>query len=164
MERRPARIVRPSAVLRRGETAQSLVEFALVIPMLLILVFGIIDFGLGLRAYIGVSSASREGARFAAVGNSAGTFSSGGSGECNGSNSTTVVGKVCSNLGGLNLSNVQDVNVTYPGGQSSGASVVVEVEYEYQYITPVRRIVNFLSAGNMSDSLTFSSSTDMRLE
>jgi hypothetical protein len=148
----------------RGERAQSLVEFAFVVPMLLILVFGIIDFGLGLRAYISVSSATREGARYAAVGNPAGTFTSGGSGECNGSTTTTVVGKTCNTLNGLDLENVEDVTVTYPDGKAPGESVVVEMEYEYEYITPVQRIVNFLSGGSISDSLTITASTDMRLE
>jgi hypothetical protein len=150
--------------LTRGEDAQSLVEFAFVVPMLLILVFGIIDFGLGLRAYISVSSATREGARYAAVGNPAGTFSSGGTGECDGSTSTTVVGKTCATLKGLDLNNIEDVSVTYPAGQAPGESVIVEMDYEYEYITPVQRIVNFLSGGAISDSLTLTAKTDMRLE
>ena len=58
---------------------------------------------MGLRAYITVAQATREGARFAAVGNPAGTFTSGGSGNCNGSTNTTVVGKVCTTMDGLNL-------------------------------------------------------------
>jgi len=150
--------------ITRGERAQSLVEFAFVVPMLLILVFGIIDFGLGLRAYISVSSATREGARYAAVGNPAGTFTAGGSGECNGSTTTTVVGKTCNTLKGLDLAHIDDVTVTYPSGKSPGESVVVEMDYEYEYITPVQRIVNFFSGGAISDSLTISARTDMRLE
>ena len=45
--------------VRRREEAQSLAEFALILPMFLILVFGVIDFGMGLRAYITLSSATR---------------------------------------------------------------------------------------------------------
>ncbi|HET6616033.1 MAG TPA: TadE family protein [Dehalococcoidia bacterium] len=150
--------------LTRGEGAQSLVEFALIVPMLLILVFGIIDFGLGLRAYISVSSATREGARYASVGNPAGSFSSGGSGECNGTTTTTVVGKTCATLKGLDLNNVDDVGVTYPSGKAPGSSVVVEMDYEYKYITPVSRLVDFFSGGSIGDSLTISAQTDMRLE
>ena len=59
------------------DVGQSLVEFAMVLPILAILVFGIIDFGMGLRAYITVAQATREGARYASVGNAAGTFTSG---------------------------------------------------------------------------------------
>lgn len=78
--------------LHRREAAQSLAEFALMLPVFLILVFGIIDFGMGLRAYISTAQATREGARFGSVGNAAGTFTSGGSGECDGATTTSVVG------------------------------------------------------------------------
>ena len=149
---------------RRRERAQSLAEFAMVLPIFLILVFGIIDFGMGLRAYITVSQASREGARYAAVGNPAGTFTSGGSGQCNGSTSTSAVGRVCSAMDGLQLSNIQSVSVTYPQGQLPGNSVRVQTQYRYQYITPVKAIVNFLSAGSMPGYITITSTTDMRLE
>ena len=148
----------------RGDGAQSLLEFALIIPMLLILVFGIIDFGMGLRAYISVSSATREGARYAAVGNPGGTFSAGGAGECDGSTSTTAVGRVCKTLNGLTLADVSNVSVTYPTGHLAGQSVNVATTYHYHYITPVHGLVNFLSGGSMPDYLTITSATDMRLE
>jgi hypothetical protein len=51
-----------------------------------------------------------------------------------------------------------------PNGRAPGESVVVELDYEYEYITPVRRIVNFLSGGNIDETLTISAKTDMRLE
>jgi Flp pilus assembly protein TadG len=150
--------------LRRREAAQSLVEFSLMLPLFLILVFGVIDFGMGLRAYISVAQATREGARFAAIGNAAGTFTSGGSGECNGSTSTTTVGKVCATMNGLDLTQVASVGVTYPNGNSPGNTVHVAASYNYQYITPLRRLVNFFSAGSLGSTITVSSSTDMRLE
>lgn len=139
-------------------------ELALILPTFLILTLGIIDFGMGLRAYISVSAATREGARYAAVGNPAGTFVSGGSGECNGSTSTTAVGKVCSTLDGLGLANISSVSVTYPNGNSPGNSVHVQTQYQYHYITPLRSVVNFVSAGALPGYLTIKSATDMRLE
>jgi hypothetical protein len=51
----------------RGDSGQSLVEFALVVPLLLLLVFGIIEFGRVYHAQLVVASAAREGARKAAV-------------------------------------------------------------------------------------------------
>jgi Flp pilus assembly protein TadG len=151
------------------EGAQSLAEFALVMPFFLILVFGIIDFGLGLRAYISLASATREGARYAAVGNPAGTsFTSGNDlGQCTSPLPTptnTTVRKVCATINGLDLDNVDSVSVTYPSGQLSGNSVKVTANYQYHYITPVHGIVNVLSGGAMPSSLTISSSSDMRLE
>lgn len=47
--------------------AQGMVEFALVLPILLLLVFGIIEFGRLLFMFASVSSASREGARYGAA-------------------------------------------------------------------------------------------------
>jgi len=149
---------------RRGEGAQSLAEFALLVPIFLILVFGIIDFGMGLRAYITVAQATREGARYGSVGNPPGTFTSGGAGDCNGSTTTSVVGRVCGTLDGLDLTDVNTVSVTYPNGATPGQSVRVRGVYHYHYITPVKALVNFLSAGSLPDYIPVSSTTDMRLE
>lgn len=55
-------------VLRRRDRGAAAVEFALVVPMLLLLVFGIIDFGRMLNVKITLTQAAREGARAAAVG------------------------------------------------------------------------------------------------
>jgi Flp pilus assembly protein TadG len=150
--------------LKKRQSGQSLVEFSLMIPVFLILVFGIIDFGMGLRAYITVAQATREGARFGSIGNPAGTFSSGGSGECNGSTQTSVVGKVCSTMGGLDLTNISTVSVTYPNGQAPGNSIRVSAQYNYEYITPISAIVGFFSGGSMGSTIPVSSTTDMRLE
>lgn len=164
----PRAVIAPAAAPKpqkaRRESGQSLVEFAIIVPVLLILVFGIIDFGMGLRAYITVTQATREGARYASVGNAAGTFSSGGTGDCDGSTSTTAVGRVCNAMSGLNLINLTSVSVTYPGGAASGQSVRVAAQYRYEYITPVRTLVNVLSGGTLDDHLTLSATTDMRLE
>lgn len=43
-------------------------EFALVLPLLVLMLFGMIQFGLLFNAYISVNHAAREGARMAAVG------------------------------------------------------------------------------------------------
>lgn len=49
---------------RRG---QSLVEFALILPVFILLLLGIVDLGRGVFAYNTVSNAAREGARLAIV-------------------------------------------------------------------------------------------------
>jgi Flp pilus assembly protein TadG len=45
----------------------ALVEFALVVPVLLLLLVGILDTGRVVNAYVTISNASREGARYAAL-------------------------------------------------------------------------------------------------
>ncbi|HEX5465236.1 MAG TPA: TadE/TadG family type IV pilus assembly protein [Candidatus Limnocylindrales bacterium] len=49
------------------ELGQGLVEFALVLPLILLLLFGAIDLGRAVYAYNTVANAARQGARVAAV-------------------------------------------------------------------------------------------------
>ena len=58
--------------LRRSERGASLVEFALVAPLLFLLVFSIIDFGRYMSAASSVNTATRESTRYgSSVGDSA---------------------------------------------------------------------------------------------
>jgi len=50
----------------KDENGQAVVEFALVAPLLLLIICGIIDFGWIFSAKIATDSCAREGARFAA--------------------------------------------------------------------------------------------------
>lgn len=52
---------------RRDEAGAELVEFALVLPILLLLVAGIVDFGFLFQRYEVVTNAAREGARTATL-------------------------------------------------------------------------------------------------
>ena len=51
---------------RRRRRGQSLVEMALILPVLLLLVAAAADFGRAFNSYIVINNAAREGARFAA--------------------------------------------------------------------------------------------------
>ena len=51
-----------------GERGASAVEFAIILPILVILVFGIVQFGIAFNKYISLTHAGREGSRLAAVG------------------------------------------------------------------------------------------------
>ena len=53
--------------LRRGERGQSLVEFVLALPILLVIVFGIVEFAAAWRSYQVVTNVAREGARLAVL-------------------------------------------------------------------------------------------------
>lgn len=53
-------------VLKR-ERGAAAVEFALVVPLLLIMLFAIIDFGWVLTQQLSVTAAAREGARYLAI-------------------------------------------------------------------------------------------------
>jgi Flp pilus assembly protein TadG len=134
----------------------------MVLPIFLILLFGIIDFGLGLRAYIALTNATREGARVGAVGEPAGTYPI----DCNAdpSDDATVVARVCTTLTGLDLDNVQSVAVDYPDGFQTGNSVAVSAQYRYDFVSPLAALIHGLTGGAIDDSLTLNSTADMRLE
>ncbi len=53
--------------LRNNEKGQSLIEFALVLPLLIIIVVGIAEFGWLFNGKITLTSAAREGARVVAI-------------------------------------------------------------------------------------------------
>lgn len=55
------------AAARRGQSSQALIEFALISPVLLLLLFGIIDLGRAVFYYDTLSHAAREGARAASL-------------------------------------------------------------------------------------------------
>jgi Flp pilus assembly protein TadG len=52
----------------RNNRGAALVEFAIVVSLLMVLLFGIIDFGWLIKDYLAINQAAREGARTAAIG------------------------------------------------------------------------------------------------
>lgn len=55
------------SIARRKQRGQELVEFALILPLLLLLMVGIFEFGYVVFAYNTLSNAVREGARYGSV-------------------------------------------------------------------------------------------------
>jgi Flp pilus assembly protein TadG len=128
------------------ERGQGLVEFVLVLPIFLLLVFAIIDFGMGFHAWLTVTNSAREGARVGAVR----------------ATQAEIVQKVQDTSDSLDQS---DMTITVTNAQGTpGTSVVVDVDYEYTLITPLDNILGMISGGSVGPTLTFSSSADMRLE
>ena len=68
MPARPARRRRPATRLL-GERGAAAVEFALVVPLLVVLLFGIIEYSKALNTQSTLAAAAREGARSMALGN-----------------------------------------------------------------------------------------------
>lgn len=103
------------------QKGQSLVETAVILPVVLLLVMGIIDFGLIFNNYILITNASREGARKASLG---GTDSE-------------VVQVVENMTTTLDISDLT-INVTPPyASRGHGAEVRVEIVYDARLITPI---------------------------
>ena len=53
---------------RDGEQGQAMVEFAIVLPLLLLVIVGLIEFGITFNSWLSLNHLSNEGARWAAVG------------------------------------------------------------------------------------------------
>ena len=58
----------PHRIRRHRERGQTLTEFALVLPLLALLLFGVIQFGIVFHQYVTLTDAVRAGARQGAVG------------------------------------------------------------------------------------------------
>jgi Flp pilus assembly protein TadG len=129
-----------------GERGQSLVEFALIVPLFLLLMFAIVDFGMGFYSWITVTNAAREGARIGAVG----------------ADSATITQRVKDTAGSLNNSNLT-ISVSNAKG-NSGETVGVTANYQYTLITPLSALIHLVSGGSMGPNINFSSTSQMRLE
>lgn len=129
----------------RGERAQSLVEFALILPIFLLVVMATVDFGWALRSWISTTNAAREGARLGVTGASEGAIKN------------RVV------EGAPDLLTTGNVSVTNPQGDA-GENVTVTVNVNHNYITPVGGIFELLTGGILPNPLPLTTSTTMRIE
>jgi Flp pilus assembly protein TadG len=99
----------------RKEKAQGMVEFAMTLPILLLLFFGIIEFGRLLFFYSVVVTSAREAARYGSAAGNAGS-STAYFQDCDGIRAAALrVG----NLVGLQ-NNGADITITYDDGPGTG--------------------------------------------
>jgi Flp pilus assembly protein TadG len=122
---------------RHRSRGQAIAEFTLVIPLLLLLVAGMVDLGVGLDRYMTVVNTIRDGARLGA--NLCGTATP----ACSSVVRTRVT--AAGTAAGVTLPS-PSVACTAPaggstpcdsGGAKGGGSVTVSVTYTYQMIWPL---------------------------
>lgn len=123
--------VRRCRQFRRDESGVALLEFAIFISLLLVLVFGIIDFGRALFTANNLTAAAREGARYASsLTNPCGATSA-------------IRQRAASNMspfGGDSVNANTQVVVNYlPGGCGTGTleAVQVQINYPFTWLTPL---------------------------
>ena len=140
--------MRMSAVRRlRGRRGQALAEFALILPVLFLLIAGIIEFGRAWNIKQVVTDASREGARYAVV-------------QDNTMNPAGVEAKVRDRLqlGGITTAEVTLVPLANFHAKASTITVHVTTQYRMGWLGALLRW-----AGG-SSTITIGSSTTMRNE
>ncbi|HEY7659831.1 MAG TPA: TadE/TadG family type IV pilus assembly protein [Actinomycetota bacterium] len=131
--RRHLRTAAPNARPDDGQHGAVAVEFALILPLLLMLVLGIIEFGFGYHAWDSTQNGAREGARLAAVEPNIVLIEDrvrGSSGFLDQANLSVTI--TCRKFDGASFG-------TCAPGQDwdEGDIVRVQVDYAYDYITPL---------------------------
>jgi TadE-like protein len=138
---------------RRGKRSrgQSLVEFAIIFPVLMVVLLAIFDLGRLVFAYNDITNAAREGARVGIINQTTGT----------------IKNEVINQATSLNLTS-GDVTVTYVDADNPAnpcpnipptkldCLVVVSVDYDWQAITPV--------IGNIVGPVTVTAVSKMPIE
>jgi Flp pilus assembly protein TadG len=128
----------------RGATA---VEFALLLPVLLLLLFGVIDFGRALNAQITLTQAAREGARLAALGQLIGPV------QTRVTAAATGVSPVTATL-----------TTSCPAGAGTGVDAVVKVTYTFTFVTPIGAFAAMFGSVTYGSTLSLSAQGEMPCE
>lgn len=122
--------------MRQGQQGQSLVEIAIVLPILLLLFMGIFDFGRAIFAYNSVAEAARNGSRVAIVNQTPGDICLVASQRASGLGLPTACAASQAEVGvWLDQSDCtldEEIN----------CEQVVQVNYQFRAITPI--IGNFI--------------------
>lgn len=142
-----------------SDRGQSIVEFTLLLPFILLMIFAIAEFGFALYTQVIVRNAASEAARYAAVGSLPSqvpqTCEVGSIEERARSTSTALI--AC-----------DEITITYhqpvSGQYARGSGVAVRLQHQYQTITPLPAIVSLISGGAFPTTWTLGACSDARLE
>jgi Flp pilus assembly protein TadG len=135
---------------RKGDRGAAAVEFALVVPVLVTLVFGMIDFGWAINRYSAVGNAAREGVRVASIGGTAAEITSTVNASVSdiGGGGTTTVAVTCTKPAGTTC--------TYASNAVPGDTAIVTVTYKVNWLTPV--------GSTFGSQMTVTKASRMRIE
>ncbi len=147
---------------RGPQRGQALVEFAFVLPVFLLLLAGLADFGVGLFTQMTLANATREGARAATVDPDPTTYQQ------------VALASAEAAAGGLTAANlsvtatcVQIIPTTpkpcsfSPNTSQRGDGVSITATYPYNWIWPIHIHVPVLNVDLFANSITLSSTVQM---
>ncbi len=129
----------------RPRGGQALVEFAFVLPILLLLILGIFEFGRAYNAYEVVTDVAREAARRAVVDDTSST--------------ATIRGVAVADLDRAGLA-AADSMVTVSDPNTAGATTTVTIQYPFKFLF----LGPMLSWATGQDQVVLSSTCEMRHE
>ena len=114
--------------IRRDERGVALVEFALVLPLLLVLLFGMLDFGKAFNYWINSTHLANEGARWAVVNKNP------GSGTLQQYIQEQADTAELRSGGSASVADPLQVCVTFPNGEVVGEPVKVTASVTYHWL------------------------------
>lgn len=130
------------------ERGQAMVEFSLVITLLLVLMFGIVDFGRAYICYVEVTNAAREGARLGITG----------------ATTAAIQAQAQKTAGPFNDANF-GVSVGYLSSPGLDSQIQVNTSYSLTFITPVGALVGLIKGKGLSTGpFSITSSSTMHME
>lgn len=131
--------------LRRSDAGQTLVEFALILPVMILMLFALVDFGRGFYSWLVVTNAAREGARVGATQKPL----------------ADIQTRIIDSAAGINPADltITVTNVQGPRGQP----IVVDLSYDFAFVTPIGGFIHLISGGTLT-APTITSHASMRLE
>lgn len=104
----------------RRQDGQSYVEMALLLPLLILIVMGVLDLGRAFNAHIVVMNAAREGARY---------------GVAHAGNDAAIKDRVLQEVTGTGVTvDAGGIAIEYPNGASAGNPIRVTVTHDFQVI------------------------------
>lgn len=143
---------------RERSRGQALVEFAFVLPLFILIVVGIFDFGRAVFAYNEVSNAAREANRVAIVDQTVNTIKDKAiqRGVSLGLDASDIDVNFVNSDESLTGTPCRVDATTYVAPVPTGCLATVKVTYEYSAITPI--------IGNLVGPITISSISKMQVE
>jgi Flp pilus assembly protein TadG len=152
---------------RRTTDAQALVEFALVLPVLMLVLMSIVQLGFMFAGQIGLTNAVREAARYGSLSPTQNTTNA----TANGASVTAyLTGTVLpKDVPGYAAANVRSTSVTYcqyanPGGSSYSVRITVSVRYAHPLFIPLVGLILDPFDGASDGGLAVTSTESFRVE
>jgi Flp pilus assembly protein TadG len=116
---------------RTDDRGTAVVEMALVLPLLLMVIFAIVDFGRMYNAQITLTEAARDGARAAVLG----------------TNATTRTQSAAQGLSGVT------VTVTgCPAAPAATDDATVVAHYSFEFVTPLAAFMGLIGGGHTASA------------
>jgi len=107
--------------MKLNRKGQSMVEMALVLPIIIVLLMGMVEFSRIFGSYLLVAHASREGARMASIGRT----------------DAEIKANITSKVNILDVSNLQIILTPGENSRVTGEDVKVSVKYKLVIYAPV---------------------------